>query len=150
MCSTFFVSRWLNMKSYYIDPLSGKKSDSPLDLNALNENRALQGLITFVVEADNPSDLAVECIKDSDVKSIYINAVFPDKKITVDDKLKKEIEDSIPRVVTTTVADSFMEDKDQNRLGIINITIENYNRLPLLNEEELTTRIYKLLFEKIK
>lgn len=138
------------MKSYYIDPLSGKKSDSPIDLNALNENRALQGLITFVVEADNPSDLAVECIKDSDVKSIYINAVFPDKKITVDDKLKKEIEDSIPRVVTTTVADSFMEDKDQNRLGIINITIENYNRLPLLNEEELTTRIYKLLFEKIK
>ena len=138
------------MKSYYIDPLSGKKSDTPLELNSLNDNRALQGLITFVVEADNPSDLAVECIKDSDVKSIYINAVFPDKKIVIDDNLKKEIEDLIPRVVETNVADSYMEDKDQNRLGIINITIENYNRLPLLNEEELTMRIYKLLFGKLR
>lgn len=138
------------MKSYYIDPLSGKKSDSPSELADLNANRALQGLITFVVEADDPSDLAVECIKDSDVKSIYINAVFPDKKIAIDDTLKKEIEDSIPRVVNTTVADSFMEDKDQNRLGIINITIENYNRLPLLNEEELTLRIFKLLLEKLR
>lgn len=138
------------MKSYYIDPLSGKKSDSPSELADLNINGALQGLITFVVEADDPSDLAVECIKDSDVKSIYINAVFPDKKIVIDDTLKKEIEDSIPRVVNTTVADSFMEDKDQNRLGIINIIVENYNRLPLLNEEELTLRIFKLLLEKLR
>ncbi|MBP5594666.1 MAG: hypothetical protein J6Y02_04730 [Pseudobutyrivibrio sp.] len=138
------------MKSYYIDPLSGKKSDSPSDLSSLNDNRALQGLITFVVEADNPSDLAVECIKDSDVKSIYINAVFPDKKIVIDDNLKKEIEDLIPRVVETNVADSYMEDKDQNRLSIINVTVENYQRMPLLNEEELTMRIYKLLFEKLR
>ena len=138
------------MKSYYIDPLSGKKSDSPLDLSSLNDNRALQGLITFVVEADNPSDLAVECIKDSDVKSIYINAVFPDKKITIDDNLKKEIEDLIPRVVETSVADSYMEDKDQNRLSIINITVENYQRMPLLNEEELTYRVFKLLSAKAR
>ena len=138
------------MKSYYIDPLSGKKSDSPSDLSFLNDNRALQGLITFVVEADNPSDLAVECIKDSDVKSIYINAVFPDKKIIVDDNLKKEIENLIPRVVETNVADSYMEDKDQNRLSIINITIENYQRMPLLNEEELTYRVFKLLSSKAR
>ena len=138
------------MKSYYIDPLSGKKSDSPSDLSSLNDNRALQGLITFVVEADNPSDLAVECIKDSDVKSIYINAVFPDKKIIIDDKLKKEIEDLIPRVVETNVADSYMEDKDQNRLSIINVTIENYHRMPLLNEEELTYRVFKLLSSKVR
>ena len=136
------------MKSYYIDPLSGKKSDSPSDLSSLNDNRALQGLITFVVEADNPSDLAVECIKDSDVKSIYINAVFPDKKIVINDNLKKEIEDLIPRVVETNVADSYMEDKDQNRLSIINVTIENYHRMPLLNEEELTYRIFRLLTDK--
>ena len=148
MYSTFFVSRWLSMKSYYIDPLSGKKSDSPSDLSSLNDNRALQGLITFVVEADNPSDLAVECIKDSDVKSIYINAVFPDKKIVINDNLKKEIEDLIPRVVETNVADSYMEDKDQNRLSIINVTIENYHRMPLLNEEELTYRIFRLLTDK--
>ena len=138
------------MKSYYIDPLSGKKSDSPSDLSSLNDNRALQGLITFVVEADNPSDLAVECIKDSDVKSIYINAVFPDKKIVIDDNLKKEIEDLIPRVVETNVADSYMEDKDQNRLSIINVTIENYHRMPLLNEEELTYRVFKLLSSKAR
>lgn len=138
------------MKSYYIDPLSGKKSDSPSDLSSLNDNRALQGLVTFVVEADNPSDLAVECIKDSDVKSIYINAVFPDKKIIIDDKLKKEIEDLIPRVVETNVADSYMEDKDQNRLSIINVTIENYHRMPLLNEEELTYRVFKLLSSKVR
>ena len=138
------------MKSYYIDPLSGKKSDSPSDLSSLNDNRALQGLITFVVEADNPSDLAVECIKDSDVKSIYINAVFPDKKIIIDDNLKKEIEDLIPRVVETNVADSYMEDKDQNRLSIINITVENYQRMPLLNEEELTYRVFKLLSSKAR
>jgi len=138
------------MKSYYIDPLSGKKSDSPSDLSSLNDNRALQGLITFVVEADNPSDLAVECIKDSDVKSIYINAVFPDKKIVIDDNLKKEIEDLIPRVVETNVADSYMEDKDQNRLSIINVTIENYHRMPLLNEEELTYRVFKLLSAKAR
>ena len=136
------------MKSYYIDPLSGKKSDSPSDLSSLNDNRALQGLITFVVEADNPSDLAVECIKDSDVKSIYINAVFPDKKIVINDNLKKEIEDLIPRVVETNVADSYMEDKDQSRLSIINVTIENYHRMPLLNEEELTYRIFRLLTDK--
>ena len=138
------------MKSYYIDPLSGKKSDSPSDLSSLNDNRALQGLITFVVEADNSSDLAVECIKDSDVKSIYINAVFPDKKIVIDDNLKKEIEDLIPRVVETNVADSYMEDKDQNRLSIINVTIENYHRMPLLNEEELTYRVFKLLSSKAR
>lgn len=138
------------MKSYYIDPLSGKKSDSPSELSSLNDNRALQGLITFVVEADNPSDLAVECIKDSDVKSIYINAVFPDKKIIIDDKLKKEIEDLVPRVVETNVADSYMEDKDQNRLSIINVTIENYHRMPLLNEEELTYRVFKLLSLKAR
>ena len=138
------------MKSYYIDPLSGKKSDSPSDLSSLNDNRALQGLITFVVEADNPSDLAVECIKDSDVKSIYINAVFPDKKIIIDDNLKKEIEDLVPRVVETNVADSYMEDKDQNRLSIINITVENYQRMPLLNEEELTYRVFKLLSSKTR
>ena len=138
------------MKSYYIDPLSGKKSDSPSDLSSLNDNRALQGLITFVVEADNPSDLAVECIKDSDVKSIYINAVFPDKKIVIDDNLKKEIEGLIPRVVETSVADSYMEDKDQNRLSIINITVENYQRMPLLNEEELTYRVFKLLSSKAR
>ena len=138
------------MKSYYIDPLSGKKSDSPSELSSLNDNRALQGLITFVVEADNPSDLAVECIKDSDVKSIYINAVFPDKKIVIDDNLKKEIGDLIPRVVETNVADSYMEDKDQNRLSIINITIENYQRMPLLNEEELTYRVFKLLSSKAR
>lgn len=138
------------MKSYYIDPLSGKKSDTPLELNSLNENRALQSLITFVVEADNPSDLAVECIKDSDVKSIYINAVFPDKKIIIDDNLKKEIKDLIPRVVETSVADSYMEDKDQNRLSIINITVENYQRMPLLNEEELTYRVFKLLSSKAR
>lgn len=138
------------MKSYYIDPLSGKKSDSPSDLSSLNDNRALQGLVTFVVEADNPSDLAVECIKDSDVKSIYINAVFPDKKIVIDDKLKKEIEDLVPRVVETNVADSYMEDKDQNRLSIINITVENYQRMPLLNEEELTYRVFKLLSAKAR
>lgn len=138
------------MKSYYIDPLSGKKSDSPSDLSSLNDNRVLQGLITFVVEADNPSDLAVECIKDSDVKSIYINAVFPDKKIVIDDNLKKEIEDLIPRVVETNVSDSYMEDKDQNRLSIINVTIENYHRMPLLNEEELTYRVFKLLSSKVR
>ena len=126
------------MKTYYIDPLTGKTADSESDLlKSRNKNVPIEGLITFVIEMDK--DLSVECIKDRDTKEIYINAIG--KKCKEYDT--NRLQGIIPAPLKSFVSKGNIIDKNDKEVSTLSIILKNYFLVPMLDHTELATRIAK-------
>ena len=94
-----------NMREkYYIEPLSGKKSDNEDELKQV-EKHPIHGDITFVIEE---GDNAIECIKDMTMGLLYINVRLPKDSIT-----KPEVVEIVNRTVPS-------------KLSLVNYEVKNY------------------------
>lgn len=126
------------MKTYYIDPLTGKTADNESELKKTrNRNLPIEGLITFIIEMDN--DLSVECIKDPDTKEIYINAIG--KKCKEYDT--NRLIGIIPSPLKHFVSKGNIIDKNDKEVSTLSIILKNYFLVPMLDYTELGIRIAK-------
>lgn len=84
------------MEQYYIEPISGKKSESEEELRSLIKNKTVHGLITYVISED---PISIECVKDEDLNIIHLNIII-DKKIPGRNKLEGIVTEALPAVLS--------------------------------------------------
>lgn len=128
------------MEQYYIEPISGKKSESEEELRSLIKNKTVHGLITYVMIED---PVSMECVKDEDLNIIHLNIII-DKKIPGRNKLEGIVTETLPAVLSVEDTVYNLSGNEKEYL-FSSFVLSSRRSVKHVDTQELCSRVFQAL-----